>query len=165
MNESAHMLGSIERNVETDKYDNKVSIITMATGLKFRMVHYAGRGARRRATIFAGPGKSIQVETFSPDNDCIPSSCKVAGYKCAWGDGDNLGVDFEAPYPNSLLPALQCVRGDDYDAMILLVLDFIANKPDLWKQKEVKKEPPRQLDGVMSAQQFEDYYGRKNVSK
>lgn len=128
---------SVARRVEKDRFDNDVSLITLADGTRFRMVHHKpARHSRQHATIYAGRGKFVKVKYFIPDNDCMATSIDIAGYGMSWGDGDPLGSASNPEGPD-LKDQLEAIREDDFDAVIILVLTAIKSLDEIWEHREV----------------------------
>jgi hypothetical protein len=130
--------GLIFERSEKDKYDNDVSIIQLADGTKFRMVHHSKNFHRRqRATVYADRGKFIKVEAFAPDDDCMATWISVAGYRVEWGDGDNLGVVNPEGFPD-LSSQLRQIHEDNMGAVLVFVLSSIEHVEECWLRKEVQ---------------------------
>ncbi len=131
--------GLIEERADRDRYDNEVSLITLADGRKYRMVHHdPANKPRQRATIYAGRGVFVRVKSHTPDRDTIPHAITVAGYETQWGDGDNLGAwaaDGMEPVPG-VLDALRQIEHDNFDLAIVTVLAAIADVPEAWERRE-----------------------------
>ena len=137
MTQNSH--SRIDRKVEKDRYDNEVSLIHLpGPRPPFRMVHHKTKSPLRdRATIYAGKGKFVTMRAFSPTNDCVATSIEVAGYTMYWGDGDPLDPTCNPAGPN-LHDRLRAIHDDNFEAVIILVLDAIKDIDAMWERKEVR---------------------------
>lgn len=81
-------LGVIEWKVDSDRHDNKVSIITMPDGTKYRMVHHRSQSYYEYATIYAGRNKFMRFRYRETESDCAMNTIELGGYSMGWGDGD-----------------------------------------------------------------------------
>lgn len=125
-------LGRIRWRAETDRHGNAVSLIALTCGPHLRMVHHTDRReARQRATIFAERGKSIHLNTFSPNTDRVPTTIHLGGYSLAWRDGYAINPQCPISGPN-ITTKLRAIRDDDFAAVILLVLTTIVHRAELW---------------------------------
>jgi hypothetical protein len=128
-------IAQIEWDKEKDRYDNVVSIITLGNGKVFRMVCFSKQfHPKQRYAIYAGRNKFIKCKTYSPNNDCMEIECEIAGYSVMWGDGDNIGVQCP-PLGPDLSEKLGKIVDDDFDEVIITVIDAIQNIPNMWESK------------------------------
>lgn len=132
-------IGLIEWETTMDKYNNPVSLITMAHGSKFRMVHFATKSPNKRANIYAGRGKFVRVTYNEPQSDTVATEINVAGYAVSWGDGENLGAESNPSGPD-LTKELKTIQEDDFDAVILLVLSRIEYLDNMWEIKPLRSQ-------------------------
>ena len=77
------------------------------------------------------------MRSFAPTNDCVATSIEIAGYTMMWGDGDSLGPTYNPAGPN-LKAQLDAIQNDNFDAVILIVLDAIKDIDAMWERKEVR---------------------------
>jgi hypothetical protein len=139
------VLGEIDERVEKDKWDNDVSLITLASGAKYRMVHHSPKDKwwRQRATIYAGRGVFIRFEYTTSSNDCVAETCEAGGYKMWWGDGEPGDViKSDKPGAPDLKETLGKIHasGSHFEEMLLVVLTAVDGKPDLWDKKDVQQK-------------------------
>lgn len=129
----------IQHRVETDKYGNEVSIVRLENGRYFRMVHYSPKHHfRQKSIIYASRGKFVRVETYHSNNDCALVTIKIAGYEMAWGDGDP-STPVNNPAGPDLTATLKHIFDDNFDSVILTVLDAIQDRDDLWEHKTLAR--------------------------
>lgn len=141
-------LGIIEWNKEIDKWDNKVSIITLPDGTKYRMVHHKvrqGKGHLEYATIYAGKNKFMRYRHFTPDRDAEPTTLTIGNYKISWGDGICLGVEVDPNGPPELEAILKQLdevftiasEGKIYDGDDLFLMNILlhASQFPIWQSK------------------------------
>lgn len=134
------MDANIDHRVEKDKYGNEVSIITLADGRTYRMVHYTPRGRyTQNATIYAGRGKFMRLHTHYTDNDCQVNSFRLGDYRISWGDGDPVAVASVGDVPN-LDDLLYTLREDD-DNAIIAILTAVGENNAVWSYRDFHEGP------------------------
>lgn len=130
--------GFIEPNAFVDKWENNVSILHLADGMNYNIVHHWKPFHRtRRSTLYGGRGKFMRITEFSTDNPCAETWIEVGGYKVSWGDGDNLGVECNNPCGIDLTESLKLIRNDNFECVIVTVVSMVGMHDNAWTYKEV----------------------------
>lgn len=129
------MAGYIEARIEKDRFSNDVSIVHLANGRKFRLVHHsAPHQFRQKSTVYAAKGKFVTLSSYFSDNDIQSHVFEIAGYQVQWGDGDVFYAKSPEGAPD-LTDRLYKISDDNEEAVILEVLTAIENLPECWKFK------------------------------
>lgn len=129
-------LGFIKWNEQTDKYDNKVSLIQLPDGTGYRMVHHKSTGYYEYATIYAGHNKFMRFKYRETQLDSQANTISLGGYSMSWGDGDPMHAENHPDGPD-LRPILSQITESDYckTQFILNVLFHAGNVDACWDSK------------------------------
>ncbi len=133
---------TIEWDSTTDRWGNSVSVITLSSGRKYRMVcHSKPFHKSKRYTLYAGNNKFIKVKTYSPDNDAEAETINIADYYVEWCDGkisrpinNPMGPDLKS----KIMPEIPQYIEDYFGHVIICVLEAIVDLPKLWMSKPEK---------------------------
>lgn len=135
--------GMIEERIEKDRYENDVSIISMCTGEKYRMVHHSPENKwwRQTATIYGGRGKFVKVEYKETESDLQTNTLTVAGIKFEWGDGDCFfPSNLPEKFTESDRAAIRDICGlpEGFHDLVIIKMMQLVERCDLWQFKDVR---------------------------
>ena len=126
-------VGFIENRVQTDKWNNQVSLIHICSGETLRMVHHTSAYKTwQKATIYFGRGKSVKAKyNIHHDNPCVSTELEVAGYKISWGDGEVLSVSSN-PSGINLDDLLKQIKEENISLAIVNIIASIMYDDKIW---------------------------------
>lgn len=135
-------LGIIEWKSDTDRHQNKVTVITLPDNTKYRMVHHVSRGSYEYATIYAGRNKFMRYKYRETRSDCATNTVQLGNFSVSWGDGDPLHEQVEPNLPPQVAAVIKPIigglkeDGNEQALFILNVLLHAGNLDCIWQSKE-----------------------------
>jgi hypothetical protein len=127
---------------QADRFGNHVSIAGLAVGTKFRIVHHTEPlRSKQHAAAYARPGKFVRISSYVSPVANRESWIRVGGYHVVWLAGKVCKVEMRDGGPD-IGGSLRAIENDNFDEVVLHVLEAIRSVADCWETKEPGQPAP-----------------------